>query len=81
MQGVKKYDLLYFSLCVSHSSCPTLCDSLVCPWKSPGKNTGVGYHSLEFNFYSEFPRELSDGSVMVNFTVSSNPTTMDADTG
>ena len=22
--------------------CPTLCDPMVCPWNSPGKNTGVG---------------------------------------
>ena len=34
-------------------SCPTLCDpmdyyptSLFCPWNSPGKNPGVGSHSL-----------------------------------
>ena len=34
-------------------SCPNLCDShglqparLLCPWNSPGKNTGVGCHSL-----------------------------------
>ena len=33
--------------------CPTLCDphglwpsKLFCPWDSPGKTTGVGYHSL-----------------------------------
>ena len=27
-------------------SCPTLCDPMVCPWNSLGKNTGVGCHSL-----------------------------------
>ena len=28
-------------------SCPTLCDPmLLCPWDSPGKNTGVGCHAL-----------------------------------
>ena len=32
-------------------SCPTLCDPmdyslLLCRWDSPGKNTGVGSHSL-----------------------------------
>ena len=32
-------------------SCPTLCDSmeltkLLCPWDSPGKNTGVGCYSI-----------------------------------
>ena len=26
--------------------CPTLCDPMVCPWTFPGKNTGVGCHSL-----------------------------------
>ena len=31
--------------------CATLCDpmnsaNLLCPWNSPGKNTGVGSHSL-----------------------------------
>ena len=26
--------------------CLTLCDPMVCPWNSPGKNTGVGCHSL-----------------------------------
>ena len=23
-----------------------MCDPMVCPWDSPGKNTGVGYHFL-----------------------------------
>ena len=28
-------------------SCPTICESmLLCPWNSPGKNTGVDCHSL-----------------------------------
>ena len=26
--------------------CLTLCDHMVCPWNSLGKNTGVGNHSL-----------------------------------
>ena len=32
----------------SFQSCPTLCNPtrLPCPWDSPGKNTGVGYHFL-----------------------------------
>ena len=37
----------------SHQSCPTLCNSMdcslprvLCPWDSPGKNTGVGCHAL-----------------------------------
>ena len=38
-------------LCKSLQSCPTLCDPmepsrLLCPWDSPGKNTGVGGRSL-----------------------------------
>jgi len=27
-------------------SCPTLCDTMVCPWNSIGKNTEVGCYSL-----------------------------------
>ena len=27
-------------------SCLTLCNLMVCPWNSPGQNTGVGCHSL-----------------------------------
>ena len=32
----------------SLQSCPTLCDPtrLLCPWDSPGKNAGVGCHTL-----------------------------------
>jgi len=26
--------------------CPTLCNPVVCPWDSPGKNTGMDCHSL-----------------------------------
>ena len=45
---------LRISICSKVSeSCPTLCDPrdsspprLLCPWNSPGKNTGVGSHSL-----------------------------------
>ena len=51
----------------SRQSCPTLCDridgsppGLLCPWDSPGKNTGVachcflhhGCHSILFNEYT-----------------------------
>ena len=38
--------------CVSRHLCPTLCDSMncspkfLCPWRSQGKNTGVGSHFL-----------------------------------
>ena len=39
--------LLIFSVLVVHL-CLTLCgpSMLLCPWNSPGKNTGVGSHSL-----------------------------------
>ena len=42
----------YESLTTLHAKllqlCPTLCDPawLLCPWASPGKNTGVGCHAL-----------------------------------
>ena len=31
---------------VATQPCPTLCDGLLCPQNSPGKNTGVGCHFL-----------------------------------
>ena len=46
---------------------------LLCPWNSPGKNTGVGCHflplSFRFQFYSHFLQILSDhpGLVMLSF--------------
>ena len=59
--SLKKEEILYRPTLGSGSkvavlvaqSCPTLCDPigwwparLLCPWDSPGKNTGVGFHSL-----------------------------------
>ena len=38
--------ILYESGSVVAQLCPILCDSMVCAWNSPGKNTGVGGHSL-----------------------------------
>ena len=38
----------------SFQSRPTLCDRLLCPWDSPGKNTGVGCHAL---FHGIFPTQ------------------------
>ena len=47
--------LLVYCVCVCvlvNQSCLTLCDpwtvahKILCPWNSPGKNTGVGSHSL-----------------------------------
>ena len=38
--------------CVCTQSCPTLCDPVtvahlaLCPWHSPGQNTGVGCHAV-----------------------------------
>ena len=37
--------------CLVTQLCPTLCDPmeptrLLCPWDSPSKNTGLGYHAL-----------------------------------
>ena len=52
------------SVCVLVAQlCPTLCNSmdcslprLLCPWESPGKNPGVGCHSiLQRVSYSNFP--------------------------
>ena len=42
--------------------CPPLCDTLgcslphLCPWDSPGQNTGVGYHDL---LQGIFPTQVS----------------------
>ena len=71
------YIFLYVLIIQSY---PTLCDSLVCPWKSPGKNIGVGCHSL-----SLISTLSSHGAVwwkcnQIHFTVSSDPTPVDADT-
>ena len=48
--------------------CPTLCNSmfcwsarLLCPWDSPGKNTGVGCHAL---LQGIFPTEGSNASIL-----------------
>ena len=63
------YTLLMKVKCerVSHSVELTLCNSLqphgleptrlLCPWNSPGKNTGVGCHSLPQGI---FPKERSN---------------------
>ena len=52
-------------------SCPTLCDPiacsspgpsrLLCPWDSPGKNTGVGCHSL---LQGIFPTQGLNGGLL-----------------
>ena len=40
------YPVSHPGMLFSDQSCPFLCDSMVCPWNSLGKNTGVGCHSL-----------------------------------
>ena len=55
LTGSQDQVLTYFDCFAAKSlqSCPTLCDPidgspprLLCPWDSPGKNTGVGCHFL-----------------------------------
>ena len=45
--------ICFFSIIVCAQSCPTVCNlvglsptSIPCPWNSPGKNAGVGFHFL-----------------------------------
>ena len=64
-----------FYVCVhakSLQSCLTLCDPMVheparllCPWDSPGKNTGVGSHSL---LQGIFPTQGQNLSILVSCT-------------
>ena len=54
-RGLKMYMLL--CVCVKVKvvqPCLTLCDSMDCPWNSPGQNTGVGSLSL---FQGIFPTQ------------------------
>ena len=52
-------------------SCPTFCDAmghrLLCPWNSPGKNTGVGSHSLLQEIFSTQGLNLGCLSWLVDF--------------
>ena len=45
---------LVLGLCVVlvAQSCLTVCDPMICPWDSPGKNTGVDSHSLLQGIFS-----------------------------
>ena len=53
-QGDRQGEAAAAAAAKSCQSCPTLCDPtdgrqptrLLCPWDSPGKNTGVGCHFL-----------------------------------
>ena len=53
---LKKY--VIEMLCMLSHLCPTLCNPmdcnhprLLCPWDSPGKNTGVGGHALRWRIF------------------------------
>ena len=48
---------LEFILCLVAQSCLTL---LLCPWNSPGRNTGVGCHAL---FHGIFPTQGSNPGI------------------
>ena len=59
----------------SLQSCPTLCDpiawpptKLLCPWDSPGKNTGVGCH-----FLLQCMKVKSESEVTQSFSTLSDP--------
>ena len=46
---VETTDFVRVYVCYITQSCLTLCDPMdcsICPWNSPGKNTGVGCHFL-----------------------------------
>ena len=51
-QKDKYHDITYAVRCLVTQSCPPICNPmdrstrLLCPWDSPGKNTGVGCHGL-----------------------------------
>ena len=51
------------------NSCVWLCNPMVCPWNSPGKNTGVGCHS--FSRGSSQPRDWTQVSCIAGrfFTI------------
>ena len=71
-----------------HQLCPTLCDPtdkptrLLCPWDSPGKNTGVGCHFL-LHFQPDSP--LTDFSfnliVLPGSSADEKPTLYTGDPG
>ena len=44
-QGPAEFELSGLQV-LAAQSCPTLCNPMVCPWDSPGKDTGEGCHSL-----------------------------------
>ena len=57
-------------------SCPTLCDPTVSPWDSPGKNTGMGYHSLLqgiFPTQGSIPGLLNCRQILYHLSHQGNP--------
>ena len=40
------FSLVDYNMLFSSKSCLTFCNSLLCPWDLPGRNTGVDCHSL-----------------------------------
>ena len=65
-------------LCLLSQSCPTLCNPMncsppgfLCPWDSPGKNTGVGCHVLSRG--SSQPRERTQISLTAGSSSSFKP--------
>ena len=67
---------LRFCYCLVTKSCLTLCDpmwpaKLLCPWDSPGRNTGVGCHFL---LQEIFPTQGSNLSLL-HWHVDSSPLT------
>ena len=60
------YPLSHLGMLFSDQSCPILCDPMVCPWNSLGKNTGVGCFSLLQGIFP--PREQTQIScIAVSF--------------
>ena len=45
VQALVNFPKLLMKMLVAQS-CPILCDTMACPWNSPGKNTRAGCHSL-----------------------------------
>ena len=60
------------SLGLVNQSCPTHCDPmLLCPWDSPGKNTGVGCHALLQGIFQ--PRDQTQSPTLQADSLLSQP--------
>ena len=79
-ESLQASSLFLSCLCAElHQSCPILCDPMdcsppgsLCPWDSPGKNAGVGFHAL---LQGIFPTQGSNPSLLglLHWQVSSLP--------